>query len=190
MFIVYLLELLTWQKDDYKVQQVLDDLWPHAKRAAQWHMNMTVNNTFPEHMVDTYDVLGLNQYPHDAYSGAFHLLAMRAAETLAYWMGMFLNVCLELKVYPIVVSPAGSLVLKLPSFFSVAKQLGSLGMRVHVRNWQVHLPLADVKVLILHAPLATNSVLALKCCCRSGEAVTHTSESDSKHLRRFTCTCI
>ncbi len=86
MFIVYLLELLTWHDDSY-TQQVVKDLWPNAKRAAEWQLNVSAADGIPRHMVDTYDILGLSVYPHDTYSGAFHLLAMRAAETLAYWMG-------------------------------------------------------------------------------------------------------
>ncbi len=91
-FIVYLLELLTWQRDDYKVQQVLDDLWPHAKRAAEWHLNVSAAEGIPSGLCDTYDHLGLSGYPYDTYGAAFHLLAMRAAEILAYGMGMFLHV--------------------------------------------------------------------------------------------------
>ncbi len=83
MFIVYLLELLTWRNDS----QVVKDLWPSAKRAAEWQLSVSAADGIPRHMVDTYDVLQLDFYPHDTYSGAFHLLAMRAAEALAYWMG-------------------------------------------------------------------------------------------------------
>ncbi|XP_019862650.1 PREDICTED: uncharacterized protein LOC109591341 [Amphimedon queenslandica] len=86
MFIVYLLELLTWHDDPYS-QQVVRDLYNASKKAAQWHMSVSTAEGIPIHMVDTYDVLRLESYPYDTYSGSFHLLAMKAAETLAYAMG-------------------------------------------------------------------------------------------------------
>jgi non-lysosomal glucosylceramidase len=88
MFIVYLLELLTWHNDPYS-QQVVQDLYNASKKAAQWHMDESAAEGIPGHLVDTYDILGLAAYPHDAYSGGFHLLAMRAAEALAYRMSMY-----------------------------------------------------------------------------------------------------
>ena len=87
MFIVYLLELLTWHDDPYS-WQVVKDLYNVSKKAAQWHMEESFTDGIPSYMVDTYDVLGLGAYPYDAYTGGFHLLAMKAAETLAYEMGM------------------------------------------------------------------------------------------------------
>ena len=85
MFIVYLLELLTWHEDPYS-QQVVKDLYSAAKKAAQWHIAVSTAQGIPGGLVDTYDVLGLNGYPQDAYTGGFHLLAMKAAEILAYQM--------------------------------------------------------------------------------------------------------
>ena len=85
MFIVYLLELLTWHDDPYS-QQVVVDLYNASKKAAQWHITESTANGIPSHLVDTYDVVGLAAYPHDAYTGGFHLLAMKAAEILAYKM--------------------------------------------------------------------------------------------------------
>ncbi len=43
----------------------------------------------PTHLVTTYDVLGLKAYPYSSYTGAFHLLAMKAAEKLALWMSKY-----------------------------------------------------------------------------------------------------
>ena len=37
MFIVYLLELQTWYQDASITSVVIQDLWPHAKLAAEWH---------------------------------------------------------------------------------------------------------------------------------------------------------
>ena len=85
MFIVYLLELITWHDDPYS-QQVVVDLYNASKKAAQWHIAESTADGIPSHLVDTYDILGLNAYPYDAYTGGFHLLAMKAAETLAYKM--------------------------------------------------------------------------------------------------------
>uniref|UniRef100_A0A1X7UVT0 Uncharacterized protein n=1 Tax=Amphimedon queenslandica TaxID=400682 RepID=A0A1X7UVT0_AMPQE len=91
MFIVYLLELLTWHDDPYS-QQVVRDLYNASKKAAQWHMSVSTAEGIPLHLVDTYDIVNLAAYPYDTYSGSFHLLAMKAAETLAYAMGMYLPI--------------------------------------------------------------------------------------------------
>ena len=89
MFIVYLLELQTWHLNISIAEHeaVLKDLWPHARLAAEWQMSVSSRDDIPLHLVDTYDVLGLVAYPHSTYSSAFHLLAMLAAEKLAYQMG-------------------------------------------------------------------------------------------------------
>ena len=87
MFIVYLLELQTWYQNTSVTSAVLQDLWPHAKRAAEWQMNISSIDGIPPYLVNTYDVLGLGAYRHSTYSAAFHLLAMKAAEKLAYQIG-------------------------------------------------------------------------------------------------------
>ena len=87
MFIVYLLELHQWHLNPTRVQQVLKDLWPNAKSAAQWHLDRANETGLPQYLVTTYDVLGLAAYPYSSYSSAFHLLAMKAAEKLALIMG-------------------------------------------------------------------------------------------------------
>ena len=87
MFIVYLLELQTWYQDASITSAVLQDLWPHVKLVAEWHMNISDTDDIPCNMVTTYDIVGLVAYQHSTYSSAFHLLAMRAAEKLAYQMG-------------------------------------------------------------------------------------------------------
>ena len=87
MFIVYLLELQTWHPDTNVTSAVLQDLWPHAKLAAEWHMNISITDKLPNHLETTYDILGLSGYKYSTYSSAFHLLAMLAAERLAYQMG-------------------------------------------------------------------------------------------------------
>ena len=87
MFIVYLLELQTWYQNTSVTSAVLRDLWPHAKRAAEWQMNISSIDGIPPYLVNTYDYLGLHAYRHSTYSAAFHLLAMKAAEKLAYQIG-------------------------------------------------------------------------------------------------------
>ncbi len=68
---------------------MVKELWPNAKRAAQWHLNISKEVGMPLHLVTTYDVLGLYAYPYVSYTGAFHLLAMKAAEKLAEWMSTY-----------------------------------------------------------------------------------------------------
>lgn len=92
MFIVYLLELLQWHPNN-ATKQVIRDLWPNAKRAAEWHLNITMTEGLPTYIWTTYDYVRTMSYPYASYSGAFHLLAMKAAEKLAYWMGETLVYC-------------------------------------------------------------------------------------------------
>ena len=80
MFIVYLLELWQWGAVD---ASVLSELWPAARRAAEWQLARANASGLPQHLVDTYDILGLNQYESSTFSSVFHLLAMRAAAALA-----------------------------------------------------------------------------------------------------------
>jgi non-lysosomal glucosylceramidase len=79
MFIVYLLELLQWTGDT----AIVKELWPAAKAAAEWQIQRASISGLPDFLVDTYDGLALNQYNASAYSGFFHLLAMKAAHKLA-----------------------------------------------------------------------------------------------------------
>ena len=80
MFVVYLLELHQWGAAD---NQTVASLWPAAKRATQWQMARAEALGVPDHLVDTYDILGLSKYNASAFSAFFHLLAMRAAAKLA-----------------------------------------------------------------------------------------------------------
>ena len=84
MFIVYLLELWQWGHDE----DIVRELWPAAKRAAQWQMARAETwqpggQGLPMHVVDTYDGLSLSNYNASAFSGFFHLLAMKAVAALA-----------------------------------------------------------------------------------------------------------
>ena len=84
MFIVYLLELWQWAQDD----AIVRELWPAAKRAAQWQMARAETwqdggQGLPRNVIDTYDGLALNNYDASAFSGFFHLLAMKVAAALA-----------------------------------------------------------------------------------------------------------
>ncbi|ESO93556.1 hypothetical protein LOTGIDRAFT_161662 [Lottia gigantea] len=82
MFITYLLELLRWGNE----QDFAKELYPNAKKAAQWHILSARSSGTLIRMVNTYDVLGQNAYDVCAYNSVFHLLAMRAAEELAKFM--------------------------------------------------------------------------------------------------------
>ena len=82
MFIVYLLELWQWTADE----NLLKELWPAAKAAAEWQIDRATNPSapgLPHHLIDTYDGLALENYNASAFSGFFHLLAMKAARALA-----------------------------------------------------------------------------------------------------------
>eukprot|EP00731_Ephydatia_muelleri_P017942 Em0010g1040a len=85
MFITYLLELYTWSNDSY-TRNLIKELWPVTKLAAQWQMNVTIDY-LPTCLVCTYDILDLDQYKFTTFNSAFHLLAMKAAELLAYAAG-------------------------------------------------------------------------------------------------------
>ena len=91
MFIVYLLELQTWYHNVSITEAILKDLWPHARLAAEWQMSVSSQDGIPHHLVTTYDILGLVAYRFSTYSSGFHLLAMQAAEKLAYQMGELLG---------------------------------------------------------------------------------------------------
>ncbi len=56
MFIVYVLELYKWANDT----ETPKALWPHVKLAAQWHIGRAKKYGVPQHLVNTYDVLGMN----------------------------------------------------------------------------------------------------------------------------------
>ena len=83
MFITYILELYRWSND----VTTLKALWPNAKRAAQWHINVSSKYGVPTHLINTYDILRQDQYDLCSYNSAFHLLALAAARELANAMG-------------------------------------------------------------------------------------------------------
>jgi non-lysosomal glucosylceramidase len=79
MYVVYLLELYKWANDT----ELVTELWPIAKRATQWHLDVSKAAGVPERQCNTYDILGPENHQQVSYNSAFHLLAMRAAEELA-----------------------------------------------------------------------------------------------------------
>ncbi|CAH1781975.1 unnamed protein product [Owenia fusiformis] len=83
MFIVYLLELYSWTGDE----AFLKEMWPYAKKAAQWHMSVCGSGHLPLKLQNTYDVLGLNAYSISAYNTGFHILALKVAQKLAIIQG-------------------------------------------------------------------------------------------------------
>jgi hypothetical protein len=77
------LELYKWGNDT----STLAALWPHVVKAAEWQIAVAQAVGIPQHLVATYDILGLDQYPTATYNGVFHLMAMQAAKELAVAMG-------------------------------------------------------------------------------------------------------
>jgi uncharacterized protein (DUF608 family) len=68
----------------------LNTIYPNLVHAAQWQINTTkngINGSFPSYLQNTYDYLGLNEYPAQAYTGFLHLAAMRSMRALATVMG-------------------------------------------------------------------------------------------------------
>lgn len=70
----------------------VDAVYPYASKAAIWMINRTTTgyNTsdgqhvaFPAHLQNTYDYLGLDAYPVQAYTAFLHMAAMRAIRQLA-----------------------------------------------------------------------------------------------------------
>jgi hypothetical protein len=58
-----------------------------VKKAAYWQMNVSAADGTPQHLCNTYDILGPTRHLHVAYNTVFHLLAMKAAAALATVMG-------------------------------------------------------------------------------------------------------
>ena len=87
MYIVYLLEILQWHPDP-KSNDIVKELWPIAKKAAQWHIDISAEYGMPRYIWTTYDYTRMVAYPYVSYSAAFHMLAMKAAQRLAVWMSM------------------------------------------------------------------------------------------------------
>ena len=70
----------------------LDDLWPYAKRAAQWHIDRCERFGLPDRLVNTYDLwdleLGVESIPDlISYNAFLHIAALAAAEKLAAIQG-------------------------------------------------------------------------------------------------------
>mmetsp|Transcript_31906 Transcript_31906/g.67137 ORF Transcript_31906/g.67137 Transcript_31906/m.67137 type:complete len:982 (+) Transcript_31906:283-3228(+) len=79
MYITYLLELWQWTADGALVKE----LWPVAKRAALWQMDVSKELGVPFQLQSTYDGLNLQRYNATTYNSMFHMLAMKAAAALA-----------------------------------------------------------------------------------------------------------
>lgn len=83
MEIQYILEFLRWSNDT----ELLTELWPRVKKAAQWQISTAAQYGVPTKLVATYDILGLDKYAYAAYNSVFHLLALSAAHDLAVAVG-------------------------------------------------------------------------------------------------------
>lgn len=79
MYILYLVEMLKWGNDVALVKE----LWPVAARAASWQMNVSVKLGVPEHLCNTYDILGPQSHDQVSYNSVFHLAAMKGCVALA-----------------------------------------------------------------------------------------------------------
>ena len=71
-------------------ENFLSDIYPYLTKAAMWQMNRTrhgINHSFPSYLQSTYDYLGLDEYPAQAYTGFLHLAAMRSMRSIALILG-------------------------------------------------------------------------------------------------------
>jgi len=84
MFILYILELLYWNGDETTAQLY----YPVVKKAAQWQISKSQDYDVPLKLETTYDILRFPVlYQLSTYASAFHIAALRAAETLAEHAG-------------------------------------------------------------------------------------------------------
>ena len=60
----------------------LDEFWPSVQRAVAWEIGVSPQG-LPVQLVDTYDILALDQYEYATFNSVLHLLGMRAAMEMA-----------------------------------------------------------------------------------------------------------
>ena len=68
----------------------LSRIYPSLVRAAEWQIARGLVgpvSPFPAYLQNTYDYLGLDAYPYQAYTGFLHLAAMRAIREIAAAVG-------------------------------------------------------------------------------------------------------
>jgi non-lysosomal glucosylceramidase len=82
-FILGVFELYHWTGD----RAFLAELWPHARKAAQWQMERSEPFGLPRHLNNTYDWWAFDRKDVVSYNAVLHLAALRAAEQLAEAQG-------------------------------------------------------------------------------------------------------
>lgn len=65
----------------------LDAIWPHVAAAADWQIRRAGTAGCPTYLQNTYDYLGLDQYPYTTYTALLHNAAMRATVVLGQLAG-------------------------------------------------------------------------------------------------------
>ncbi len=78
-FILGVYEQYLWIGD----RQYLNELWPAAKKAAQWQINRSQRFGLPEHLDNTYDWWAFGDKDVVGYNAVLHLAAVQAAAKLA-----------------------------------------------------------------------------------------------------------
>eukprot|EP01087_Luapelamoeba_hula_P006034 TRINITY_DN16187_c0_g1_i1.p1 TRINITY_DN16187_c0_g1~~TRINITY_DN16187_c0_g1_i1.p1 ORF type:complete len:1054 (-),score=97.01 TRINITY_DN16187_c0_g1_i1:147-3308(-) len=78
IFIAQVWQFYAWAND----LTFLRYIYPRVRAAVQWQVSVSPNG-LPEHLINTYDILALDQYPLCTFNSVLHLMAMRAAVHLA-----------------------------------------------------------------------------------------------------------
>ena len=82
LFILEIWQLYAWSNDLAFVRE----LWTNISAAARWQISVSPTG-LPEHLVNTYDLLGLSQYQLCTFNAVLHLAAMRATMELGAAVG-------------------------------------------------------------------------------------------------------
>ena len=78
LFIAEIWELYAWTGD----LAFARDMYPHVQAGLAWQLGRSPAG-LPEHLVSTYDIVGLDAYQINTFNSVLHLLAMRAVMRLA-----------------------------------------------------------------------------------------------------------
>ena len=78
LFIAEIYELYAWTGD----MEFVSDMYPHVVRGMEWQIRRSPDG-LPQHLVSTYDIVGLDEYAFSTFNSVLHLLAMRATMRLA-----------------------------------------------------------------------------------------------------------
>ena len=83
-----MLELYRWQNDSATVQQ----LWPVVKKAAEWQMNVSAADGAPEHLCNTYDILGPTKHLHIRCAYNCSVTVLLEILNLSIWIPYYFEV--------------------------------------------------------------------------------------------------